>query len=328
MYKRQEYNTDAFTDKALDFMEAQIGKKDPFYVQIHYHAVHDSIEPVAPKKYLDKFKSYSHHLNNFYAHINGVDQNVKRIVSFLKRNNLYENTIIVFTSDNGAMSGGVYNGHKTGSPLPGNAPFAGHKGNYFQGGIRVPLFFHWPSGIKIQGVSESLVSTMDILPSIIDLVGGTVPENLDGRSLRPIFEQSLKETVRQNLIWAGMQSNRWGFLITKSTKHHENEGEHAPPTWTIIEGNYLLRFTGVLEPGIYFDNMQGRKAVFELYNIKNDPGETMNILDKMPIKAMELAHAYFDKSKGFTTPQAWNKEKWLELGNSKNNLLKSEWASP
>ena len=325
---QKEYNTDAFTDKALDFMEAQIGKKDPFYVQIHYHAVHDSIEPVAPKKYLDKFKSYSHHLNNFYAHINGVDQNVKRIVSFLKRNNLYENTIIVFTSDNGAMSGGVYNGHKTGSPLPGNAPFAGHKGNYYQGGIRVPLLFHWPSGIKIQGVSESLVSTMDILPSIIDLVGGTVPENLDGRSLRPIFEQSLKETVRHNLIWAGMQSNRWGFLITKSTKQHDNEGEHAPPTWTIIEGNYLLRFTGVLEPGIYFDNMQGRKAVFELYNIKNDPGETMNILDKMPIKAMELAHAYFDKSKGFTPPQVWNKEKWLELANSKNNLLKSEWASP
>ena len=325
---QKEYNTDVFTDKALDFMGAQIGKKDPFFVQIHYHAVHDSIEPVAPKKYLEKFKSSSPHLNNFYAHVHGVDQNIKRIVSFLKNNNLYDNTVIVFTSDNGAMSGGVYSGHKIGSPLPGNAPFSGHKGNYYQGGIRIPLLFHWPSGIKIQGVSESLVSTMDILPSIIDLVGGTVPENLDGRSLRPIFEQSLKETVRQNLIWAGMQSNRWGFLITKSTKHHENEGEHAPPTWTIIEGNYLLRFTGVLEPGIYFDNMQGRKAIFELYNIKNDPRETINILDKMPIKAMELAHAYFDKSKGFTPPQVWNKEKWLELANSKNNLLKSEWASP
>ena len=159
---QREYNTDVFTDKALEFMESQIGKKDPFFIQIHYHAVHDSIEPVAPKKYLDKFKSASHHLNNFYAHINGVDQNVKRIVSFLKRNNLYENTIIVFTSDNGAMSGGVYNGHKTGSPLPGNAPFAGHKGNYYQGGIRVPLLFHWPSGIKIQGVSESIVSKLVI----------------------------------------------------------------------------------------------------------------------------------------------------------------------
>ena len=74
--------------------------------------------------------------------------------------------------------------------------------------------------------------------------------------------------------------------------------------------------------------MQGKKAVFELYNIKDDPAETIDILYKMPEKALELAQTYFDKSKYFAPPQTWSKEKWLELVNSKYNLLKSEWARP
>jgi arylsulfatase A-like enzyme len=70
------------------------------------------------------------------------------------------NTIIVFTSDNGAQSGGP-------SVLPGNAPFAGHKATYNQGGIRVPLLFYWPDKIKNPIKSDLLVSNIDILPTVI-----------------------------------------------------------------------------------------------------------------------------------------------------------------
>ena len=126
--KQKGYNTDVFTDKALDFIKESVASDKPFYVNLHYHAVHDSVEPKAPAKYFNKFKSDSYTLNNFYAHINAVDTNVKRIVDFLKSKNVLDNTIIIFTSDNGAMAGGSYDGFKSGSPLPGNTPFSGTKG--------------------------------------------------------------------------------------------------------------------------------------------------------------------------------------------------------
>ena len=128
------YNTDVFTDQALEFMREQVDQQKPFYVQLHYHAVHDSLEPRAPEAYFNRFDSDSYDLNNFYAHVYGVDANVKRIVDYLESVDEFENTIIVFTSDNGAQAGGP-------SVLPGNAPFSGHKGTYYQGGFRVPLVF-------------------------------------------------------------------------------------------------------------------------------------------------------------------------------------------
>ncbi|MEO1011639.1 MAG: sulfatase-like hydrolase/transferase, partial [Bacteroidota bacterium] len=318
--KQISYNTDTFTDKTLEFIASKKNDDHPFYIQLHYHAVHDSIEPTAPKKYLDKFKSDSHHLNNFYAHVNGVDANIKRIIDYLRENGLYENTMLVFTSDNGAMSAGSYDGHKTGSPLPGNAPFSGHKGNYYQGGIRVPLLLHWPDKIHQMGISNALVSTLDILPTAIDAAGGRVPYGIDGKSLLPLFDESGPEEVRESLIWAGIHSAAWGFMIQNSTKDHGSEREHAPPAWAVIQGDYLLRFTGELEPEIYLDNMEGRAPIFELYNLKRDPAESIDLSDSIPEKVLRLARTYFKDSKDFAPPPEWKLEKWEELINSKNLL--------
>ena len=106
--KQEGYNTDVFTDKALAFMEKSVSAQKPFYVQLHYHAVHDSLEPKAPDIYYNKFNSSSFTLNNFYAHLYAVDCNVNRIIQFLKSNKQFENTLIIFASDNGGMCGGSY----------------------------------------------------------------------------------------------------------------------------------------------------------------------------------------------------------------------------
>lgn len=306
------YNTDVFTDKALAFMDEQVGINKPFYVQLHYHAVHDSLEPMAPAKYLNKFKSDSFTLNNFYAHINGVDENVKRIVEYLKSKNEYENTIIIFTSDNGAMVAGTYDGHKTGSPLPGNAPYAGHKGTYMQGGIRVPMFIHWPAGIKKPAVIKQLVSAMDILPTALDVAGVTQPENLDGRSLKPMFTDN-SYVVHDKLVWAGIHSYKWGYLIKKTNKSHGTEVGFAPASWLIIKDGYMLRFTGKFDPNVYKENMNGRESLKELFNLNADPSETKNIADKMPEKVNELSNQYFLESKDFKPSATWPISKWKQL---------------
>ncbi len=315
--KMKGYSTDVFTDKAMTFMEKQIDQKKPFYTQLHYNAVHDSLEPKAPDIYFNKFNSKTYHLNNFYAHIYGVDCNIKRIIEFLKSKGVYENTLIIFTSDNGAMCMGAYDGIKTGSPLPANAPFAGHKGTYYQGGIRVPMFLHWPSGINQMGVSSQLISTMDIIPTAIDVAGGTVPKGIDGKSLVPFFTNLASASIHDHLILAGSHSYNQGFLVKKTNKTHNTAGRYGPPAWVVIQGDYLLRFSGKLVPGIYLEHMNGRGPLVELYNIKLDPAERNNLAEKYPEKVRELSKYYFKESVDFLPPVGWDKKKWQELIDSK-----------
>jgi len=318
--KQEGYNTDVFTNEALQFMEKEIKGNRPFYVQLHYHAVHDSLEPKAPPKYFDKFRSESYILNNFYAHIYGVDQNMGKIVDFLKSTQQLDNTLIIFTSDNGAMAMGPYDGFKTGSPLPGNAPFSGHKGNYYQGGVRVPLFMHWPKGIHQRGISDQLVSTMDILPTAIDIAGGAVPDHIDGKSLSPLFQNLAVPEIHDHLIWAGIHSSAYGFLVQKSTKNHDTERAYSPGAWMVVQGDYLLRFTGSLDPGIYNDFMEGRDPIYELYHIKSDPAELHNLAGEQPEKVKELSTYFFDNSDRFPPPVHWDSKRYEELVRSREYL--------
>ena len=310
--KQVGYNTDVFTDKAIQFMSDQLEDNKPFYLQLHYHAVHDSVEIQAPGKYLDRFNDNSFELNNFYAHIYGVDQNIRRIISFLKENEKYENTMIIFTSDNGGMTGGSYDGNKSGSPLPGNTPFAGHKGTLHAGGSRVPMFIHWPDRIGELGTRSNLVSTMDILPTVIEAAKGVVPSGLDGKSLLPVLDND-KVKVHEHLLWAGMHAYKWGYLINKSTEEHKTESAYAPPGWVVVKDDYLLRFVGTREPGIYYDYLEGSEPVFELFNLKNDPAERNNIADKLPEKVEELSEIFRSEAKDFLEPKDWPITKWKEL---------------
>ncbi len=304
--KQKGYNTDVFTDTALAFMDKQVVAKKPFYVQLHYHAVHDSLQPKAPDKYFDHFNSGSYELNNFYAHVYGVDQNIKRIIEYLKANAIYENTIIVFTSDNGAQAGGP-------SVLPGNAPFSGHKGTYYQGGIRVPFFVHWPAGILNAGNNGHLVSTMDILPTLIEIGGGDVPDDLDGKSLLGMITGESNAPVHDHLVWAGLHSRAWGFLLSNSFKSHGGERNFAPPAWVVLKDNNLLRFTGKIEPNLYKEQPKGGPSKLELFNISTDARELNDISSEFPQIVDELTNIYRNESSNFEEPVIWKKSKWEEL---------------
>ena len=311
--KQTGYNTDVFTDKALAFIDKQDREGRPFFLQLHYHAVHDSLEPKAPDPYYQHFSSPSSDLHNFYAHVYGVDQNVKRIIDYLKANDLYDNTLIVFTSDNGAMAAGRHKGHKIGSPLPGNAPFSGHKGNLYLGGIRVPMFIHWPQKIEQPLVLDQLVSTMDILPTALEAAKGELPGNLDGKSLLPLFNKPHAAEVHEYLFGAGVHASAWGFLIEKTTKDHITERPFAPPAWVLIEQDYLLRFTGTLPPGIYHEHMQGRGPVLELFDINKDPAETQDLSQQYPEKVSQMSRVFYDEAANLPPPVVWDQVKWEEL---------------
>ena len=304
--KQAGYNTDVFTDKALTFMNEQVEKEKPFYIQLHYHAVHDSLEPKAPEKYFNQFDSGSYDLNNFFAHVYGVDSNLNRIIEYLESVNELDNTLIVFTSDNGAQAGGP-------SVLPGNAPFSGHKGTYFQGGIRVPMFFYWPKGILQPQKLDHLVSAMDILPTLVDAAEATIPENIDGRSLLPLITGQSQKPVHDHLLWAGLHARAWGFLLETSFKTHGTERNFAPPSWVVVKDEYLLRFVGIIEPDVYKELPEGGPPKFELFNHRQDPSETKDLAKEMPEKVKELSAIYFKEANDFPPPVVWDRKKWEEI---------------
>ncbi len=303
---QKEYNTNTFTDKALEFIRQRVKGEQPFLVQLHYHAVHDSLEPKAPEAFFSKFPSDSYDLTNFYAHVYGVDYNVRRIVDYLKSVDQYENTIIVFTSDNGAQAGGP-------SVLPGNAPYSGTKGTYYQGGVRVPFFVHWPAKLKQPFTSDALASTMDIYPTLIEAVNGRQPEKLDGKSLLPMLLRKDAAPVHTSLQWAGMHSRAWGFLINKSFKGRGEERSYAPPSQLIIKKDHLFRFVGTVPPNIYKDHPDGKTAEFEIYDLRRDPAETENLFGKNDALLDEFISISSAQIKELQRPVVWDSKRWQQL---------------
>ncbi|MGI9542735.1 MAG: sulfatase family protein, partial [Cyclobacteriaceae bacterium] len=301
-------------DSAISFIRKSIDQHKPFYVQLHYHAVHDSLHYKAPDKYFDKFNSTSYDLNNFYAHLYAVDQNLKKIVDSLKSKGVYENTLIIFTSDNGAQSHGP-------SVLPGNAPWPGHKGTYYQGGIRVPLFFHWPAQIRDIRSLEIISSTMDIIPTAIAASGGEIPSGIDGQSLLDQVVGISDKPVRDHLIWAGLHSRAWGFWLSTTFKGHGGERNFAPPAWVVVKDNYILRFVGEIEPDLYTEIPEGGLPAIRLYNYEADPGETNNLSAQLPEKVKEMSQLYFAEAVDFPPPVVWRQDKWAEIVPDSNQYL-------
>lgn len=302
----REYNTDHFTEKAFDFIEESVEEQKPFFIQLHYHAVHGPLDPKAPDRYYDKFDSESYRLNNFYAHIYGVDENVRRLKELLEEKGLIENTLVVFTSDNGGAVGGF-------SSLPGNAPYRGHKGNYFLGGIKVPMFISWPGMIEDPVESDHLVSALDIMPTVIDAAGGSLPANIDGKSLLPILKGTSDDPVREYLLWSGVHARMWGFTNQTSFLTPYEEREQAPAAWGVVKDGYIMRYVSETKPGLYKEIPEGRPPSYELYNYITDPGETVNLFEKEPEIAKELLDIWEKEARSFPPPVRWRRDRWGEI---------------
>lgn len=294
--KSPKYNTDVFTDLAIDFIDKRVEKEQPFYIQLHFHAVHAPLHPKAPDQYYNKFDSKSFVLNNFYAHVLAVDENVKRLENYLKEKGLAENTIIVFTSDNGGSIGRR-------STMPGNAPFRGHKGMYLMGGIKVPLFFYWPKGIKTPEKNNQLVSALDILPTVLDATG-----------INPVHDY---------LVWSGIHAHTWGFMKQYNIYPEVPSRDMAPYAWVVVKDGYSLRYVGETRKGHYKDIPEGKSAYYEMYDISADPGERNNLLNTKPKIFQELKAIWEEEAKEFPPPFKIGKEKWEQIIPKDNKYLKN-----
>ena len=130
--------------------------------------------------------------------IENLDNNFERVIDFLKNNGLYENTIIVFTSDHGGLSN-----RGNGRPLAtSNLPLRAGKGHNYEGGIKVPLFVVWEDKIK-KGLSNTLVTGTDHFPTLLDLVGIKLmnDKHLDGISFKNSLMGKFQDNTKRPVFW-------------------------------------------------------------------------------------------------------------------------------
>jgi len=289
--KEHAYLTDAFTDESLKFIKERPEKK-PFFLYLAYSAVHGPLGKPAPQKYLQKFKTGSKQVDNFYAYLNAADVGLGKILDQLAKQGEAENTLVVVLSDNGAGGG---------TPTPNNAPFTGFKGQLWQGGIHVPMVMWCPSVIPAGKVCDEPVLSLDIFPTAMALAGIKLPKSvkLDGKSLMPLLDPEKygkpDGPIHETLAWAGIYGLHWAGL---SKKHDEKT---AAPSWCVRRGNFLLRYWSHTDKN-------------ELFDVIKDPGERNDLSRTQPERVATLKKAY---AQWFNTtaakPIVWGDDKYEKM---------------
>ncbi len=179
-----EYLEDRLSSELKTVIDQQ--KDKPFFVSMWFYSVHTPL--MAKKDMVGKYESkkvVDQQKNPVYAAmVENMDQAIGKLMNTLAENKLLDNTIIIFTSDNGGLIGPT-----------DNSPLRSGKGYPYEGGIRVPLIFSWKGKIAAGSVSDLPVSTVDIMPTVCKLTNTSLPEKeIDGRDISPVFyKKRLKE---------------------------------------------------------------------------------------------------------------------------------------
>ncbi|MCK3683709.1 arylsulfatase [Maribellus sp. YY47] len=269
----KEYAPEVIHKQALKFLDDN--KDKPFFM--YYPSIIPHAELFATEEYIAKFRGKFDPEKNFKgvddgdnykvggygsqpeahaafaAMVDYLDMQVGEIIAKLKELGVYDNTLIIFTSDNGPhMEGGA-------DPdfFNSNGPFKGYKRDLYEGGIRVPMIAVWGNKIKAGSKSDHISAFWDVFPTVGELTGAEVPENIDGISFLPTLLG--KDQKEHDYLY-------WEF--------HEMGGRKA-----LRQGDWKL---------IHYNVNHPEKMTTELYNLASDPGEENNVAADHPEVVQEL----------------------------------------
>ncbi|WP_020533151.1 sulfatase [Flexithrix dorotheae] len=188
--EHEGYLTDVLADEANAFIEKN--KENPFFIMVSFNAVHTPMD--ADEGDLKQFPSLEGNRKKVAAMTLALDRACGKIMDKLKALGLDENTIIVFTNDNGGP---------TDKNASINKPLSGTKSNHLEGGIRVPFLMKWEGKIKANSTYDFPISTLDLLPTFFSAGGGKTDElkDLDGVDLLPFISGDKKDRPHQVLYW-------------------------------------------------------------------------------------------------------------------------------
>lgn len=259
-----EYIADRVTDEALGFIERHAA--EPFFLCLWHYNVHGpwGHKEELTAQYADRTDPRGKQNNPIMASmLKSVDESLGRVLDDLQRRNLAEDTVFILFSDNGGNIHSRIGPDKL--PPTSNAPLRKGKGSLYEGGIRVPLIVRWPGRVERGAVSNELVHSIDFYPTILDMVGLPRPAGqlLDGLSIVPALAGG---AVAREALFCHFP-------------HAPGALGHVPAT-AVRRGDWkLIR---------RWHDGEGFVHTYELYNLREDPGEITNLADVHPELVREL----------------------------------------
>lgn len=251
------------TDRTIDFIRRH--REGPFYVRLFPNDVHDAHVPLPGSA--DKFKSVSDdpYVRDFFGVLEEMDNQIGRVIATIDELNLGKKTLILFTSDNGPTDWPKK--YLTGPPAGSTGPYRGRKWSLFEGGIRMPFIARWTDTIPAGSEdTTSVVSAIDLSPTICRFAGVPVEDNLDGLDRGDVLLGHPSQRAKP-VFW------QYGHphAILKGGKP-----EHQSPTFAMRDDRWK-----------FLTNPDGSEA--QLFDLEADEGETTNLLAQQPARATAMA---------------------------------------
>ena len=270
-------SSELIVDETIGFIDRN--SDSPFMVNVWLNDTHATLDP--DEEQLEPYLQFApvgledKHVGAnaiYYAAATNADRHIGRLLDHLDERGLTENTIVIFSADNGPEDISIRNSAHSGVGSPG--PFRGRKRSLYEGGIRTPFILRWPRGGTRAGAvdNDTPLSAVDLLPTFCEAAGCEVPEDwsLDGESMLDVFRGATRGR-ESTLMW------EWRFSIAG---HVINRS----PILAIREGNWKL-----------LANPDGSRA--ELFDIPNDPMELNNVADAHPDLVEQLTQRVTDWQK-------------------------------
>lgn len=239
--------TDLFTQWAIDYLRERTREKQPFFLYLAYNAPHAPIQP--PREWLDRVRQQEKRIDEkragLVALIEHLDAGIGKVLDALDEIGLRNNTLILFTSDNGGQI----------SLSASNGPLRAGKGDLYEGGIRVPMCAAWPGRIKAGSRCDRAALTMDLFPTICEAAGVKIEHEIDGRSILPTLTGNSQREEDRVLFWVRREGgSRYGGQAYYAARL----------------GDFKLLQNSPFEP-------------LELYNLRDDPKEDKPLDRKHPM---------------------------------------------
>ena len=288
-----QYLTDLFSDEAAGFIRRH--HQEPFFLHVTYNAPHFPLQ--APESEIAPFREtgrFTEGLSTLYGMIHRMDTGVARILDELAQCGVAENTIVLFTSDNGPQFGGYGEDCITRF----NCHYNGAKGSVYEGGIRVPMILRWPAGFQGGQQLDEMVHFTDWLPTLLSAAGCELPREpaLDGVNVLPMLQgEAGKVCTRRFWQW-----NRYTPEITSNAAMRDGDWKLVRPTLgeTMFLTQYDLDMDSALkyQPETISDICRDPEPErtlptpppAQLYNIGADPLEQHDLAAAEPERAAKM----------------------------------------
>lgn len=280
--------TEALTIEAIKSLDAPIRNKQPFYLNMAHYAVHEPIQADLRfyQKYLDAGIDSAE--ARYASLVEGMDKSLGDLMNYLKKKGVEKNTVIIFVSDNGGYS---YAPPRGGKRHTHNLPLKAGKGSMYEGGIRVPMIVSWPAVIKPSTFNQQPVIVDDFFPTILEIAGiknyKTI-QTLDGQSFLPLLKNPVLKIAERPLLW------------------------HMPNKWQPVDGP-AINYHSAIRLGDWKLVYPLRTGKAELYNIKNDIGESNDLAGKYPDIVKKLVNLLSEKLQNFNAPMPMEKATGKQL---------------